>query len=31
MYERAYTEQPTTQDELDWAEAGGHTWDDLEW
>jgi len=31
QYERAYTELPTTQEELDWADHGGHTWDDLEW
>ena len=31
QYERAYAEQPTTDDELDWAAAGGDEWDDLEW
>jgi Arc/MetJ-type ribon-helix-helix transcriptional regulator len=29
--ERAYTEQQTTREELEWAAAGEDTWDDLEW
>ena len=31
QYERAYAAQPTTEEELEWAAAGGDTWDDLEW
>ena len=31
QYERAYAEQPTTDEELEWAAAGGDEWDDLEW